>query len=709
MFGSKLKLKRNDGHSSDLAHSDSSFRILLRTSTMIDRRRLTSSADHRFPTGLKPMTQYKDPFQSWLRDRGIDLESLRRRNPQVERLFRSDFATLRAHQMQQKRSATQPSSDASDGEEEGEIREEEALGPLAQCARCASRTGEDKVEAEVAMYQSTRSARSRSELLATTVLPADEFRRIVERYGPNGYMNPIDPLPPIPILLRQDESLETYEKVFQKWLHYKELTLVMLKDDPEEERRYRQCYAYTRFRRKMWKESPKYRQRPRSRSRSPVRIHNNGQDWDRKRKYSTFKKSPTVKYEGDSYEKRPRQSWHRESDQSISLPVSGDSRHHDVKLETVRDRAGTLNKISRYHLQCRETPRYHDVKLETPARESKEMILDAKQQDVVDRFFEKLGQDVKHLCGGTGDTFLAIPPLLSTDGGESGISRGQEVGDSIPGKDSVVIQPSRVVSALQGDRVENWGGPAQPLVAADVSASLESTAEDSHTSSLVENANQRRNCVTIIEAASRTFAESEQLERDPLKLRLRDNYIRLSDQITVNEMAMEDLMAYVKTIETSDKDEASYNLIQIEEAAASVSEAKQLRDTALAVVVAHEWIGKESMLDKLLRPSIDENISDPEVHKKLALLYGKLQLKEERLEMLHEKLRLMRKEVSVAHDTQVEEILRLERTMSAMLSSRSQLEIQCHTLSIDLLRRKNFSPSGRQLTRKRDNSQALSA
>ncbi|KAF1791428.1 hypothetical protein GQ600_176 [Phytophthora cactorum] len=42
-----------------------------------------------------------------------------------------------------------------------------------------------------------------------------------------------------------------YEEVFQKWLRHRKLTLQMLLNHPEEERRYRQCYAYSRVRTHM--------------------------------------------------------------------------------------------------------------------------------------------------------------------------------------------------------------------------------------------------------------------------------------------------------------------------------------------------------------------------------------------------------------------------------------------------------------------------
>ncbi|KAJ8558706.1 hypothetical protein ON010_g8742 [Phytophthora cinnamomi] len=85
--------------------------------------------------------------------------------------------------------------------------------------------------------------RSRSVLLATCVMPAEELQDSLEVYGPNDAMYN-GRLKPIAIILRPGESTEKYEMNFKRWLAGRQVTLKMLEKDPEEERRYRQCFTY---------------------------------------------------------------------------------------------------------------------------------------------------------------------------------------------------------------------------------------------------------------------------------------------------------------------------------------------------------------------------------------------------------------------------------------------------------------------------------
>ncbi|POM66069.1 LOW QUALITY PROTEIN: Hypothetical protein PHPALM_18127 [Phytophthora palmivora] len=135
---------------------------------------------------------------------------------------------------------------SSDSEEDGEIREDVALNAAFHCKYCvlkvASRETVKNTEPERRQYEPFRS---RQELLRTKVIPAHAFLQN-EKYGPNGYMQCGSELDPIPIILRRGEFVESYERLFQKWLNYRNVTYEALQSDPEEERRYRQSYAYLR-------------------------------------------------------------------------------------------------------------------------------------------------------------------------------------------------------------------------------------------------------------------------------------------------------------------------------------------------------------------------------------------------------------------------------------------------------------------------------
>ncbi|KAG6612492.1 uncharacterized protein IUM83_03186 [Phytophthora cinnamomi] len=462
-------------------------------------------------------------------------------------------------------------------------------------------------------------------------MAAVECRATVERHGPNGYMNPHDPLAPIPIVLRPNESLGKYESVFHKWLRFKGLTLETLQDDPEEERRYRQCYAYTRLRRKAWEEQNKSRQRPRSWSPSLFRSRDYGQDWDRKRKLSSFMNDEYAykKYAGDSRDKWPRPSCYRRGS----------------------DRSGghaTSNAVS-------ARPRSEDVELPCHDHDTKSEPLETDHQDdVANCFFQDLGKEVMYLYGRPEVKASDISRTVSSS------SLGSPVEDISQDEDasySVTLSTQEVELRKQN--------------------LLSTTLGRLHTLQyLLGITSENQNCADILDTASRIACELAQLDKGPLKLRLRENYIRLTEQILVNEMAIEDLVAYVKAAETNDQEEASYHLIQIEEAVTSIREVKQHRETALAVVVAHEWTGKEAILDKVLHLSDDDSTADQEAHERLALNCGELERIDGTLLPLHVKLKILLKDLSNEPGPQahrVEDLHQLACRASAELRARSKV------------------------------------
>ncbi|KAK1928694.1 hypothetical protein P3T76_015797 [Phytophthora citrophthora] len=78
------------------------------------------------------------------------------------------------------------------------------------------------------------------------MMSVKDFLRSMEDYGPNGPMILRTKLKPIAILLHNGESRNRYEDAFLKWLKTRSVDLDSLKDNPEEERRYRQSFAYMR-------------------------------------------------------------------------------------------------------------------------------------------------------------------------------------------------------------------------------------------------------------------------------------------------------------------------------------------------------------------------------------------------------------------------------------------------------------------------------
>ncbi|KAG3105531.1 hypothetical protein PI125_g13415 [Phytophthora idaei] len=257
----------------------------------------SSAGQERLFRPKESVAQYEDDFKRWLGARGVTVKSLESR-PEVEQLFRHDFTALKAWELQQSRAAQQSCKlDASsDSEEEGEVREDWVEQAFLQCESCARKTPPGDLLRQPEQYQRIRR---RCELLRTEVMSVDDFNWRIKQYGPNGYMDPREMLSPVAIVLRPGETVEKYEEVFQKWLRHKKMTLQILLNHPEEERRYRQCYAYSRVRTHMKIQD---KQTSRRRSRSPSRIHTSSSKWA---KFDSTRR-PYKKCRDDPRDKSPR-------------------------------------------------------------------------------------------------------------------------------------------------------------------------------------------------------------------------------------------------------------------------------------------------------------------------------------------------------------------------------------------------------------------
>ncbi|KAF1780447.1 hypothetical protein GQ600_20079 [Phytophthora cactorum] len=182
------------------------------------------------PVLLRPtetIIEYERDFELWLAIRNVSLESLQS-HPGVERLFRLDHSNGRFMEFRRRHFGTET--------------------PLVvDCEeRWESGTWKHNEEVISSNYGEERRLRSRSELLDWRLVSPDTFLSVMEDFGPNGRMYRGEKLRPIAVVLRPGETSSGYELNFQRWLSKKNLTLGMLHDDPEEERRLRQCFAYVR-------------------------------------------------------------------------------------------------------------------------------------------------------------------------------------------------------------------------------------------------------------------------------------------------------------------------------------------------------------------------------------------------------------------------------------------------------------------------------
>lgn len=87
-----------------------------------------------------------------------------------------------------------------------------------------------------------------------------------------------------------------------------------------------------------------------------------------------------------------------------------------------------------------------------------------------------------------------------------------------------------------------------------------------------------------------------------MKIRkLKKAYDQLNDQIMLNKTAINDAVAYVKTIKDADEAMAMEHQDQIMELVVSVNEEKEKRPAALADLIVHEWAGRNENLRSLLQ------------------------------------------------------------------------------------------------------------
>ncbi|KAL3669688.1 hypothetical protein V7S43_005069 [Phytophthora oleae] len=307
--------------------------------------------------------------------------------------------------------------------------------PMAR--RNASRSrSRSRPSAKTYAYKGTRR---QNELLESKIMSVNDFLRSMADYGPNGPMFLRTKLKPIAILLRNGESRTRYEDNFRKRLDSRSIDVAALQDDPEEERRYRQCFAYLR----AATADPHRRveeRRSRSRHRSPSRGR---------------KRSPS---------KAPSRGLKR-------------SRQEDGEI----------------------------VAAEKP-KSGRE-------------WEEKMAKRVAQLESDVSRRFLELEQELKALRTQSQAANGALARDSEDQKQTVATK-----------------APSSQVVDVTLSAVVKSESESPGKADILKEATE------ILKMATQTQAA-------PALKRLVKDYIRLNNQIVMNEAAVQDSLAYVKSLE----------------------------------------------------------------------------------------------------------------------------------------------------------------
>ncbi|KAG7380938.1 hypothetical protein PHYPSEUDO_006612 [Phytophthora pseudosyringae] len=130
-------------------------------------------------------------------------------------------------------------------------------------------------------------------------------------------------------------------------------------------------------------------------------------------------------------------------------------------------------------------------------------------------------------------------------------------------------------------------------------------------------------CTDPVRMATEVLKKAARVNAEPARKRLTKDYTRLSTQIVLNETAMKDSLAYVKTMRVVDEAEVEAHLSQIKELATCIDSEKQRRDTALAAVVAQEWKEQRTEFEYLVQ-HVDQTENPFASHEKLARIYNEL-------------------------------------------------------------------------------------
>ncbi|KAK1928691.1 hypothetical protein P3T76_015794 [Phytophthora citrophthora] len=167
-------------------------------------------------------SEYEQAFEEYLQARNVPLTSMES-SPHVERLFRLDFANLRFMGFRRRN--------------------------LKSWIGFNSSFSNHDLHKISSVNQGYRGLRSRDELLAQTVVSLPVFLSAMADFGPNGHLRTDRVLRSIAVVLKPGETPEQYENNFKRWLfNKKKVKLNMLKDDPEEECRFRQCFVHAMVR-----------------------------------------------------------------------------------------------------------------------------------------------------------------------------------------------------------------------------------------------------------------------------------------------------------------------------------------------------------------------------------------------------------------------------------------------------------------------------
>ncbi|RLN79036.1 hypothetical protein BBJ28_00007575 [Nothophytophthora sp. Chile5] len=612
----------------------------------MDSQALPYEWSRSIPVLLRPgesTQQYDQHFKRWLAPEDLTLTSLDG-DPIAERRFRLEFAWARAKEL----SAHPPMSQST--------AVDASIGTWSRASSSFLwRRSTSPVRRNAPTGQPCVASRSHTELLATRVVSFEEFTQQMEQSGPDGPMRSGESLRPVAVLLRPWETTSEFEQNFQRWLATKHVTLTSLKSDPNEERRYRQCFAFTRAR--------EYARRTSVRSalsephpQSPA---------------GSLKKSES----GEARRKRRR----CEVDgRQAATTVSSAPTSANLQAQCCSSKEGAAGACRTGDGCC------WPVCMRNWA---------TNMEKKTDCRFRKLEQGVKSLRRRLADDNGGWSSAANAENQplEAGSPRSDSTETDYAATMSDFIEDNSAPATYEGDpAVKREEEPSPPVQHTDIPLPTEAEApEDAWVPHASDN--KLSTNAEILRNATETLANvgRKRVPEDSTRKRLADTYIHLADEILQKKTAKKDSLAYFRAIMDVDKACAMENHNHVMELSVSINLEKARRDAAFAALTACEWSERREELERLL--CSDQGLRSGVHHAKYAAIFSELERKEAAIQGLEVKLKnrlRWLKEGDTDRESQFEELRELASKLAAEAAAKCLLEDQRQELCLSIVKTK---------------------
>ncbi|KAF4028752.1 hypothetical protein GN244_ATG19551 [Phytophthora infestans] len=560
-------------------------------------RRNKDTSDMQLPTGIpvplypgETLQQYTRKFEYWLGQRAQSLAKLRN-DPSRERNFWFSFAYQRAESISEKKRSipSNPCNNLCYEEEIKRVRLEERL----QVVTSGSAMTKEELSSNISLStraqptydglglpgsQTTPVApqRSRKEVLAQRILPPEEFLQdILERRQNRTPHEPPLKLREIPVPLYPGETLQDYEKEFRCWVYKHHESIKSLRSQPMKERGFRCQFALEKVKTKS----------------SGTRTGNGTlSEMDRFHAQRTYDDKML-----SSLRDTALQSTATAANQYYFLQSDGNLESNTRQIENMQN---TSNAAAQFGTE---------IRAHSTAGEGHFPV-------------ESNGEQV---------TATSLPDSLP--------DWAVELIDRVEGLERQAMLLQREVRDLQ------TAASSQSESHGDMSCTKPSDMESDagkypkHIESVNNEADEKKgtNDVNYVVYPEDLTSSTHISAKDNYEMRrLAKEYCCLANQVTVNEVAMDDALNYFKEANGVDGYQAIDRRNRIMTLVISINQEKRKRSGALVDLLIHEWCGEEEKLLSILQEDLATTLSSKAQHDKLVEISLRLEEKYAELDRL---------------------------------------------------------------------------